>query len=135
MKEYMFTAPSFEGSVSFFYNAEGLLTGFQLEGSVLRKQHTWLLSKLPLTESQLGIFRVIKNANVREVKRDITFEIFYERYPVKRNKKRAQTTFARLSRADRLKAFNYITYYQKSLKPGVELKYPDTYLRNEPWND
>lgn len=72
---------------------------------------------------------------VTKVLADVTFDMFWERYNYKVDKEVARKRWNAMSSTERIKAFNYIQKYKVSLKPGIDVMYPSTYLSKKRWND
>lgn len=135
MKRFIFSSPKFNGSAVFEFNLQGLLCLMKIEGSISEEQHRWILDNAPIRIEKLTTYKTIKGAQLLEEKVEITFEMFYEKYGYKRDKKKAITCWNRMKEADRIAAYYYIQTYLTTLKPGISIKLPVSYLRSEIWND
>ena len=63
------------------------------------------------------------------------FEEFWEEYDKKTDKKRSESLWKKMSKDKKEQAINYIEGYKKGQPDKKYRKNPDTYLRNETWND
>jgi hypothetical protein len=63
-----------------------------------------------------------------------SFEVFWEKYDYKFDKKRAEDRWNKLKDADKIAAIDYIERYKNELrKTGVAQMYAKTYLINRVW--
>lgn len=73
------------------------------------------------------------NTPFTEVKRDVTFEMFWERYNYKASGRiPAQKAWDKLTEAERISAYDYIPTYEAHLKMSrTAKKYASTYLNSK----
>ncbi|MDR2286959.1 MAG: hypothetical protein LBE04_05735 [Prevotellaceae bacterium] len=145
MKEFLMTSPQFEGEIEFAYNDAGGLIRLDIRANLNPAQYQYIVKNLPSSVSGLMAFKenlkAIKSpADIREVVRKIDFDVFWDRYFAGRNKdnsskKKARAKWERMSRADQLKAYQYINKYLAGLGAGIGIKYAETYLNSELWNN
>jgi hypothetical protein len=78
-----------------------------------------------------------KNTTVVEVDFVITFEMFWQRYDKKINRKRCEPLWEKLSKPKQVAAWAGIDAYNKFLQANSWRKKadPETYLRNEMWEN
>ena len=74
---------------------------------------------------------------IEQVPTDLSFNAFYEAYGNKQNKDRTYKFWTALPEPDIIAALRAIRRYDQYLaqKPGIEKKYPDTWLKNRGWQD
>lgn len=91
--------------------------------------------KIPSHEELLSTIGHL--ALIEAVPTDLSFNAFWEEYGNKQNKDRAFRFWTALPDNDRIAALRAIRRYNQYLaqKPGIEKKYPDTWLKNRCWND
>jgi hypothetical protein len=75
-----------------------------------------------------------------EIKTEVTFEVFWNRYFAGRPKdnssrKRAETKWNRMSKGEQAKAYAYIGLYLGNVAYGTQPKHAETYLNSELWNN
>ncbi len=134
---YHITSTSWTGYIELEFNSIGLMVRSDITQAVLNEdQQIWFLRNCrELSELQ----RVIKGttATMTEVKQEVTFDLFWNRYDekIRSSKKKALTTWNRLRKDDQVKAYNYIKKYEGSMAQGVAKKYAETYLNAELWNN
>lgn len=139
MKTYLMTSPSFEGEVEFVYNDMDLLERFDASRALLgEKQQIWLLKNFP--RELLEAEKLLENnphIKFYELKMDITFELFWNRYgeKIRSSKKKAQAKWSRLTKLEQIKSYQFIPIYEKSIQNGISKKYAETYLQAELWNN
>jgi hypothetical protein len=63
------------------------------------------------------------------------FDEFWESYDKKTSKERCQSLWKKMSKDKKENAISYIDGYKKAQPDKKYRKNPDTYLRNESWND
>ncbi|MCX6232640.1 MAG: hypothetical protein NTZ33_13975 [Bacteroidetes bacterium] len=139
MKQYQLTSDAFTGFVDLYFNELGLLVEFSLKSAGLsEQQQIWILKKMPreLPELQL-IVEGAPNLKLTEIKLEITFEMFWNKYDDKliSSRKKTLAKYNKLNKTDQLKAYNYISMYFASISAGTRKKYAETYLNAELWNN
>jgi len=139
MKKYLLTSTAFTGEVEFTFNDLGMLGSFDASRADLSAvQQLWILKQMP--EQLSEVQRVLgdsKTATLTEVKEELTFDQFWNRYDEKlrSSRKKAQARWNRMNESEQLKAYRYITRYEQSIPAGVMKKYAETYLNSELWNN
>jgi hypothetical protein len=139
MKIYQLQSAKLPEPVTFEYNSKGLLTAFKSTG-LSEDQCRWLFARFPFRTVDIPPLNKLKNVKIIEVPVEVDFEKFFTNYSAlygsRVDRKKAETTWKRLSKAAQLAAYEYIPrYYAKCKRLGVAPKYAKTYLNNEPWND
>ena len=72
----------------------------------------------------------------RQKDKTIPFKDFWEAYALKRDRKRAENAWARLSANDRQAAYDGISEYRRQCRnSGVSMMYAQGYLNNRRWED
>lgn len=139
MKKYSLTSAAFEGEVIFCFNDAGLLESFDSSGAELsEEQQIFMLKKLPreLCEVQ-RVIGTSPTAKMLEIKQEITFEMFWNRYDekIRSSKKKSLARWNRFNKSDQAKAYYFIGKYEMSIAQGVAKKYAESYLGAELWNN
>lgn len=137
--KYLLTSTAWPGEIEIVYNDLQLLVSHDTSRADLSEnQQLWFLKNLPreLCELQQLIDKST-SATLTEVKDEITFEKFWSRYDEKlrSSKKKALKVWNRLTEADQIKAYKFISKYEQSIPNGVAKKYAETYLNVELWNN
>jgi hypothetical protein len=137
--KYLLTSNAWPGEIEIVYNDLQLLVSHDTSRADLSEnQQLWFLKNLPreLCELQQLIDKST-SATLTEVKDEITFDKFWIRYDEKlrSSKKKALKVWNRLSEADQIKAYKFISKYEQSIRDGVAKKYAETYLNAELWNN
>lgn len=139
MKKYLLTSTAFTGEVEFTFNDSGILESFDAKRADLSAiQQLWILKEMPSNINEVQRILVgSKTATLTEIKEEITFEMFWNRYDEKQrsSKKKAEMRWKRMKETDQIKAFKYIQRYEQSIPQGVCKKYAETYLNAEQWNN
>jgi hypothetical protein len=139
MSLYSLTSTAFDGEVLFEFNDAGILMKFDTSAAQLsEQQQLWILrtmpKSLPDVKKMLGDSTTAK---FTELKQDVTFEMFWNRYneKVRSSKKKAERIWNRLTKTNQVKAFRGIIAYERNIPGGVSKKYAETYLGAELWNN
>ncbi len=139
MSLYSLTSTAFDGEVLFEFNDAGILQKFDTSAAQLsEQQQLWILKKMP---KHLAHVKMIlgdsETATLTELKQDVTFEMFWNRYneKVRSSKKKAERIWNRLTKTNQVKAFRGIQTYERNIPGGVLKKYAETYLGAELWNN
>lgn len=136
MSRYLLTIPNYEGSVSFMYDDDNRLTGILFEGHFPDNVKAVMLKTLPLTPDRLEVTKGRTGVLV-EIEESVTFEMFWNRYNDKARSSKVKTkrVWDKMSRAEQVKAYNYIERYVRNIPPTVCKKYATTYLNDQLWNN
>ena len=139
MKKYILTSDKWTGQIELIYGINGYLTGLNIEASfVSDEQHQRLLFAIPLVNRGEEWDKLAKSPRLIEVKEEITFQMFWEKYDYKEGKMVAERRWNNLSKANQQKAYHYIAIYNQrrmAKTPPPSKKYPETYLNQQIWNN
>jgi len=139
MSLYSLTSTAFDGEVLFEFNDAGILQKFDTSAAQLsEQQQLWVLNKMPKHLAHVKkILGDSTTATLTELKQDVTFEMFWNRYneKVRSSKKKAERIWNRLTKTNQVKAFRGIQTYERNIPGGVLKKYAETYLGAELWNN
>jgi hypothetical protein len=139
MKHYQLTSESFKGAVDIYFNDNGLLSEFSTkEAELSENQQIWILKKMPRELGELqNLIGDSKTAKLIEVRQEVTFELFWNKYDDKAlsSKKRTLVKWNKMSQAERIKAYNFINKYFQRIPGGTRKKFAETYLNAELWNN
>jgi predicted HTH transcriptional regulator len=134
-KTYILTAKKNAVSITFKYDFKGRLIFFEVAGDDLTdQQHSWLLGRVPLYETEVVKFKKFNEAfNFDELPVDLSFDRFYDEYGNKKGKKvMAQNAWKKLSKTDKVKALLYIPKLKREkLLDNTAMPYPSTYLNQK----
>lgn len=137
MKSIIMTSHKIDGHISFNYNEAGIIEQLEISGTLTDKQYVWLFSRFPWQYDQLPAFsRQAPDAVFTETEREITFQMFWDRYndKVRSSKKKTKDKWDKMSKAEQVKAYLFIPIYFRT-KGSAEKKYATTYLEAELWNN
>ena len=136
MRIFHLTSIAFTGYIEFQFNDLGLLDKMNILAELGERQQVFLLRNMPREILEL---EKLKTANVTltEIKQDITFDMFWDKYDDKINssRKRALSKRERMNPTDRIRAFWFISKYFSSIPSGTRKKFAETYLYAELWNN
>jgi hypothetical protein len=114
------------------------------------EQFAWLLRSLATFYEQgealevaiKSTFALMKRKNkdleLIEVRTQVSFEEFWDRYGFKVGKKeRVKKKWEAMDKEEQVKAYEYIRKYKMFLaeRPHIQQKYPETYLNTAEWNN
>ena len=141
MRKFSITNPAFTGEILITYNADNLLVCVDAtDTNCMLKHIDWIMSTAP-REIKISVLEEMKqwlqktSCILTEVALNVSFDTFWKLYNYPINRKRAETTYNRLSDSDKLLVIQSIRKYDKYLAQ-VDWKskqHPDTYLKNESW--
>lgn len=139
MRTFSLTTPAFEGEVIFEFNDLNLLVSFDTKGAQLsEQQQIFLLKGLPRELAEVkAMLERSPRAKFTEIKQEVTFEMFWKRYNPPANSKKSKKALPRwnrMSKAEQVKAFNFISKYENNMR-GEAKMYAETYLNSNLWND
>lgn len=145
MKKYIITSPAFEGEMNVLYGTDGKLMYVDfMKCDLSEEQMKFFKERLPVyfSSSEEGSAQLASHfgksrLNVVEQGYTVTFDQWWTRYNVKRNRERCEKLWNKLSEADRAAAFFKLGLYERHLavNPWKTKAEPDTYLRNKYWNN
>ncbi|NOS92475.1 MAG: hypothetical protein HOP30_11170 [Cyclobacteriaceae bacterium] len=143
MKRFIITSSTFTGEINILYGIDMRLQFFDLmKCDLTEEQINYFKNKLPAVlpeatveylQTQFGKSKL----DIIEQGYKVSFEQWFNRYNVKRNKARCLKLWVKLSEADQVNAFFKLGLYERHLmvnnwKTKAE---PDTYLRNRYWDN
>jgi hypothetical protein len=145
MKKFSITFRAAPGEVFITYDEDNIFRIFDAtNASITAEQIHWLKNNIPMQivdiKKQFADFVVLaKNGiEIAETNFDVSFELFWESYNHKFNRKRAQAIFDKLPYTKKLKCIQSIQHYDNFLKwqkfERTKMD-ADTYLRNEAWEN
>lgn len=139
MAIFHLTSENFEGFVEFEFNKDGYLIRYDTDNATMSKEHlVYLLNRFPRHIDKIkDLLAKSDTATLTEIVSEVTFDMFWNKYNDKVNssKKRALQKWNRMSKAQRIKAYQYINKYFMSIPYGTRKKYAETYLNAELWNN
>ena len=147
MKRYIITSPAFSGSVNVLYGTDYKLQFIDfMKCDMSIEQIDFFKTKLPvsLTPSpspqergaeMQAAFGKGNRLSIVEEGYKVTFDQFFDRYALRRNKQRVQKLWDKLNEADQVNAYFKLGNYERhlALNSWKTKADPDTYLRNRYW--
>lgn len=139
MKKIIATAEGLDGEVHFVYDDNGMLLTLDFAHAELdEKQRNWFLERTPVLYSN-NLPHAFGTNKLTFVSADyrISFDMFWEKYNKKFNKKRCEPLWNKLTKTKQVKAYYGISSYDKHLikNPWKTKADPETYLRKEYWEN
>lgn len=140
MKKFIITSDVFAGEVHVVYDADNKFGAVDfLSAEISGEQIEWVYSRIPIVytpESFAARFNAT-NITITEQGFEVTFDMFWEKYGLKLNRKRCMGLWEKLSAGKKLKAYYGITAYNNHLAHFAwqSKANPDRYLRDEYWEN
>ena len=139
MKRFIITSPRFAGEINVLYGLDNKLQFIDfMKCDLSEKQVAFFKNKLPVfySEKFMEAFGVSK-LNVMEEGYVVTFDQFWNRYNLKRNRERSLKLWNKLSVADQVNAFFKLGQYERylQLEAWRTKAECDKYLRNRYWEN
>lgn len=136
MKIYETYSEAFGSDIRLTYNNNGVLIRYEvIDEDLAATQSLSLFAKIIINEGEFLRLAKEYGLKFKEKDREITFEMFYERYGYKVDKTLALAEWNKLLKQEQLAAYDHIPKYYAQLKlnGGLGRKYPVRYLKHKPW--
>ena len=138
--QYILSGKNSAVKAMFKYDLNGFITSFEVEGIANEKQLMFLFWNknfpFPYIKNLIEPIIELGYFDVKTVDDDLSFTRFWKEYDNKVSKKKAEVLWNKMSKAKKVKAFLDIPKYNAYLmRKGYDKAYPDTYLRNEKYED
>lgn len=138
MKRFLLTAPNrFTGTAEIWYNDANILCLIDIRQTNMNTETVrgFIRACSPSTDGRM-VGNFSSDVDVIEADIIITFEMFWNKYDEKFNKKRCIALWEKIPKADQVKAYVGIDPYNKHLRKTGRFKVnPDTYLKNQLWEN
>lgn len=96
----------------------------------------WMLSQIPAQVDDVAQVFETRLFEITTVSKPVSFDQFWEAYDYKVGRKKAENVWEKMTEAQLAKAFTAIKPYNYHLATNPRAKlHPETYLRNERYND
>ena len=139
MRQFIVTSTKFKGQAVLLYNDKEVVCMIDLQQTNMDAENTsHFKNAVPLTikhiESGTGFS---KETTCVEVDFVVTFEMFWQKYDKKINKKRCEPMWEKMTKAKQVAAWAGIDAYEAFLLATSWRKKadPETFLRNEMWEN
>lgn len=138
MRRFLITSPAFTGEAELLYNEFGVLvkidcTRCHMMAAIMKAFKARIATDITELQASLADTK----ATIVEAEFVVTFDMFWQAYGHKINKKRCEPLWERMSKGKQVKALMGITAYHKFLKKeGWRTKAdPENYLKNEMYDN
>ncbi len=143
MKRFIITSPAFTGEINVLYGIDHKLQFIDfMKADLDNEKINYFKKHLPahfeLGSEELHSFFGDSRFNITDEKYFVSFDQFWNRYNVKRNRERCEKLWLKLSQADQVAAYFKLGKYERYCQINVSWYTkadPDTYLRNKYWNN
>lgn len=152
MKKYIITSPAYTGEINVMFGMDGKLLFIDfLKCSLTEEQIQFFKEKCPVSltlaspqgegnaepTALLASYFGKSKLNIIEQGYFVTFDQWWSRYNVKRNRQRSEALWGRLSEADKAAAFFKLGMYERylALESWRTKAEPDTYLKKRYWDN
>ena len=134
MKVFHMTSVTFTGYIEFAFNDNSLLEKYQISAELSERQQIYLLKNMPRELPELDNLKS-STVTITEINQEVTFDMFWNRYDekIRSSKKKALSGWNKMSKANQVRAFRFISKYESNILPGTAKKYAETYLNAELW--
>jgi hypothetical protein len=137
MKKFIITSERIGGEIELYYEEEVVSAISFSKAQMTAVQKRAFLNEVPVLLADLEAFVLQRNITCIASSITITFDMFWDKYNFKVDKKRAQAIWDKLTNNQQIAAFYGIDKYKRYLKRTdwrnqMEAK---SYLRNERWED
>lgn len=137
MKKMILTSEKMQGEITLVFGKDLKLELVDLQKAELTlEQIDWFWSRVQLNWSDALKVRFAP-LSVVESNVEITFDMFFDKYDKRINKARCKTIWAKLTEADRAKAYFGLWKYEKHLSANTwkNKADPENYLRKRFWEN
>ena len=134
MKAYLVTSPKFTGTAELLYNADGVLCRIDTTNTDMDATNVQLFKHAVAPMLSLLTSKFSPDTLFVESSFKVTFEMWFNKYGYKVDKKRAEKVWNTKSEADYVEAWFSVEPYERFLKRKggkIEKMYPKTYLSSE----
>ena len=136
---YLITNKHTGTNVLFKYDKNGSCVHYEFQGELTPPEKMqFLFDRFPFNLARLEKWKMLKEVKVTEVKEDISFTTFWNKYAHKQgNKGRAMKLYNALPDPEKMKAIENLRKYNQYLfmNPNVQKLNPETYLNQQRWNN
>jgi len=130
IKKYQYFSKGFNSNVVLWYR-DGLLLKVEVENPLPENVKDPKSYYINHEENFLKMCRAHK-IQYTEMEREISFEMFWDRYGYKVDKEPARKSWLKLSPTEQIQAYDFIPTYESQLKQSqLAKKYPVTYLNKK----
>lgn len=137
MRKFILTSPKLTGQIEVIFHDDAIVCIDFRQCQVEETRKEWLLQRVPVKMADLEAF--IKGTGFTCVESDIelTFEMFWNKYGMKVDRKRTLAIWEKLSKSKQVAAYYGIEKYDRYLKrtDWRNKCEPKTYLINERWEN
>lgn len=141
LRKYLITSPLYTGVVTLRFDTDCVLYSVDFSADVTAPVRAFFLRNLHIDYAQLNQFIGFYNSKGKQLQlveqtTEVSFDMMYNKYGLKKDRKRAEAIWQRLNDGDRVKAFLHVEKYRRDLKSrGIAQMELKTFLKAEIWND
>lgn len=139
MRKFILTGAKFTGQIELVFDDREFIVMVDFQKANLNKNQTsYFLNNSPAIIPSLEGFVKDNHFTCVESDFEITWEMFWNKYAMKVDKKRAEAVWSKLSKNSKIAAFYGIDKYERYLRRTATWRNkmePKTYLANERWED
>lgn len=132
IRKFLMKSQSFEGTVTFGFDAEGMLKFYENNSEMNQQQSAWLFRNFPFTLQHLDEVKGKIKGKMEEIPTDLSFNRFWNLYDHKKNKIRCEPIWKKMKDTDRLECLMSIKSYENYLRrTGIRKLDPENYLKKK----
>ena len=137
-QRFILTSYKFKGEITFEFT-DMVLTKYETSAAELSdEQIVYFAKNLPRELAEVEEFlSKSTSAKFEEIKQEVTFDMFWNRYDDKVNssKKKTLIKWHKMSISMQIKAYNFIPKYFMAIPANPRKKFAETYLNAELWEN
>lgn len=136
MRTFEITSDKFGCKLMMWYSEEDTILGFKANRNLTEEEFMQLATICHYRLANLLRAYAKHPGLIQELILDITFEVMWEKYNNKLDKKRARDQWNKLKEKDKAEAYAYIPKYERELRQsGSKKMYLKTYLHQKIWQE
>jgi hypothetical protein len=137
MRRFLITSQKFTGTAELVYSDAEILCCIDLRNALMDIDTIIAFKRIAPVNIVSMPSSFSSETTVIEADFEVTFEMFWQKYNKKINKARCTPLWARMNKADQVKAFYGIDAYDKFLGRKLirEKLDPENFLRNKAWEN
>lgn len=138
MRKFVLTSSKMEGQIEIVFNENEISIVDFSKAKLTVEQRDYFLRHVAVCLFDLEAFVKQSRFTCVEADIEITFEMFWDKYAFKVDRKRAEKIWDKMSKAKKISAFYGIDRYDRYLRRTADWRNkmePKTYLKNERWED
>ena len=137
MRRFNLTSSKFDGEVELIYGADETISVIDMSKAKMDGETKRQFKNAVAADVKSIGEKFTKETTIVEKDFEVTFEMFWTKYDHKINRKRCEQLWAKMSKAEQVKAYYGIDAYNEFLRKTEWRKKadPEKYLRSQYWEN